>query len=304
MRARRGPSPSPMRRGILAPLALLALVASTALAQAPVVEPQLSVFVEDPGRAFTPGAAESVTIVVNYNPTQTGRPAPQPTAERPENTAPTRVTLAVKSQPTWVSAVAFEPPELLIAMGIENTSTSFVQRATARLTVAPDAPALQREDFIVTATAEPNGNIQGASADSPELKVRALVVGKLNVTSEPMLVLPGGRWVDVPFTVRNDGNSDIVAKVNVTVRPENSQVEFRDTLELELGETKIVDVRVRTPWTNAELGTLELEATPIVDGEEVNPARFEVAVRGTSAVPGAPLPSVLVALLLLSRLRR
>lgn len=288
-----------------APLVLLALAALTPLAgaQLGLVQPTLSVFVEDPGRAFTPGALEPLTIVVSYNPSQQGRPTPQPTADRPENSQPTRITLSVKAQPTWVANVTFDPPEILVAMGIENTSSSFVHRALAHLGVAPDAPALQREAFIVTATAEPNGNIQGATEDSPELKLRAIMVGKLNVSGEPERVIPGGRWASVPFTVRNEGNSAVVAKVNVTVRPENSQVEFRDTLELARGESKLVEVRVRTPWTNAELGTLELEAAPIVDGEAVNPARFEVALRGQSAVPGLAA-GPLLALLLAIAMRR
>lgn len=278
------------------------LLAPLALAQVPLVAPSLNVFVEDPGRALTPGATEALTLVVNYNPTQQGRPAPSPTAERPENTQPTRITLAVKEQPSWVRNVTFEPPEIFVHMRLENTSP-YIMRASALLDVAPDAPALVRENFLVTATAEPNGNIQGATVDSPELKIRALVVGALNVSAEPSVVLAGGRWTTVPFTVRNDGNSDIVARVNVTLRPENSQVEFPTTLQLAVGESRVVDVRVRTPWTNAELGELELEAVPIVDGEEATPARAIVDVVGTSAVPG-PGPAMLLALLALVAWRR
>ena len=287
----------------LAPLLLLALLAPTAAAQLPLVTPTpFGVFAEDPGRAFVPGSVEDVTIVVNYGPGQGGRPMPAPTLERPENTTPTRITLAVKTLPSWITGVTFEPEVILVVMGIENVNrSSFTYRSIAHLNVSPDAPALERESFVVTATAEPNGNIQGASSESPELKLRATTVGIVNVTAEPVLVTPGGRWIDVPFTVRNDGNSPIVAKLNVTVRPENSQVRFPETLELARGEERVVIVEMRTPWTNAEFGTLELEAVPIVDGEEGNAARAEIAVTGESAVPLGP---AIAAALAVAALRR
>ena len=287
------------------PLLLVAL-ALVPLAQAQLPGPtqlNLAVFTEDPGRAFTPGVEEPVVVKVNYQPGNGGRPAPAPTVERPEDTQPTRITLEVKQHPTWVTSVRIEPPELLLRIPVQNVSATQRAEAIAYLMVAPDAPALQRESFVVTATAEPNGSIPGGTAESADLKLRATTVGLLNVTAEPMAIVPGGRWTVVPFQVRNDGNSEIVAKVNVTVRPENSQVEFVDTLQLARNETKTVEVRVRTPWTNAELGTLELEAVPIVDGEEQNSARAEVQVRGQSAVPGAPIALVLLAVLLAVRRR-
>ncbi|HUR69028.1 MAG TPA: hypothetical protein VM370_07250 [Candidatus Thermoplasmatota archaeon] len=295
-----------MRAGPFLMLALLAM--PSAAAQLPgvgVVAATLNVFVEDPGRAFIPGTNETVVVIVNYAPQQGGRPAPAPTAEEPENTTPTHIAFAPKTQPAWISSVTFEPPEVFINMKLENaTKPTYSARVNAILAVAPDAPALQRESFVVTATADPNGNIQGASQDSPDLKLRATTVGKLNVSADPMLVIHGGRWTTIPYTVRNDGNSPIVAKINVTVRPELSQVEFTDTLELAAGETKIVEVRVRTPWTNAEFGELELEATPIVDGEPGTASRALVEVRGESAVPGAWGALAVLGALLAGRAKR
>lgn len=288
-------------RTVLALLVLLA--APTVFAQqlpgGIVPAPTFSAFVEDPGRAFLPGNVEAVAVVVNYDPGETGRPAPAPTPERPENTQPTRITFAVKQQPSWVGSVVFDPPEVLVNLSIDpatGTSSSHSERVLALLNISPSAPALVRESFIITANAEPNGNIGGATAESPDIKLRVTTVGKLNVSAEPLTVLPGGRWTSVPFTVRNEGNSEIVAKLNVTVRPENSQVKFTDTLQLARNESKIVEVRVRVPWTNAELGTLVLEAAPIVDGEEGEVAEAEVEVRGTSAVPGVGLPLALLSL--------
>lgn len=282
---------------------LLVLVAFAPLAWAQSApQTTVGVFTNDPGRAFTPGAEEAVEVVVNYQPANWQRPAPAPSAERPEDVVPTRILLEVKAMPSWVTGVRIEPQEVLAKVQFNDVAKQYRYVALAYLNVSPDAPALQREELIVTATAEPNGALNGASAESAPLMLRATTVGKLNVTADEMAVLPGGRWTAVPFTVRNDGNSDIVAKLNVTVRPENSQVEFVETLQLKRNETQVVEVRIRTPWTNAELGSLELEAVPIVDGEEAVAARAEVQVRGQSAVPAAP--AALAVLLALALRRR
>lgn len=293
-------------RRVRLPVLLLALlVLPTSVAQSP-GSASLTVFTEDPGRAFTPGALEPVTVVVTYSPGQLGRPTPAPTPDRPENTTPTRITFTAKQQPSWVSEVSFDPPEVFIDVPYHNaTVASYSRRVNAILRVVPDAPALERESFVVTASAESNGNIPAMTADSAELKLRATVVGILNVSAPESVVLPGGRWTTIVYTVRNEGNSEIVAKLNVTVRPENSQVEFPDTLQLARGETREVEVRVRTPWTAAEFGSLELEATPIVDAEGGTPARREVQVRGESAVPaGALLPLAALAMVALLARRR
>lgn len=286
-------------------LVLLAiLLAPTALGQLAVIPVTLTVFIEDPGRAFIPGANESVTVVVNYAPAQGGRPAPAPSADRPEDTMPTRVTFTPKSTPSWITSVTFDPPEVLIYMGVNRSGGSQGGRTQAILAIAPDAPALERELFTVTATAEPNGNIVGATSESGELKFRATTIGKLNVTAEPVAIIPGGRWTTIPFTIRNEGNSEIVAKVNVTTRPENSQVEFPTTLQLKRDEIRTIEVRLRTPWTGAEFGTLELQAAPILDGEEGPASRAEVDIRGESAVPATGVPALLAGLAALALLAR
>jgi len=276
------------------------LLAPSALAQGqiPVLEPpQFSAFLSEPGGfGFMPGEPAFMELTITYTPPRGGRGTPAPTAERPENVEPTRITLAVKTQPAWFDNVTFDPPEVFAPMGLDRVSSASSHLVHVIANVSPFAPANERAVFQVTATAEPNGNVPGATAETTDdFRPRARVVGKLNVTAEPSLVLPGGRWNAVPFTVRNEGNSPIVAKINVTVRPENSQVSFSETLQLAHNETKVVDVRMRVPWTNAEFGTLELEAVPIVDGEEGEPARAEISVRGESAVP---FPSALLVFLL------
>lgn len=292
-----------MLRAPLALAALLLLAVPAACAQGPGAS-ALTVFVEDPGRAFTPGALEAVTVQVTYSPGQFGRPAPAPTEDRPENTTPTRITFTAKQQPSWVSEVTFDPEEVFIEVPYHNaTVANYARRVTALLRVTQDAPAIERESFVVTASSEPNGNIPAMTADSPDLKFRATTVGVLNVSAPDTVVLPGGRWTSVVYTVRNDGNSEIVAKLNVTVRPENSQVEFPDTVQLARGEVRVIEVRIRTPWTNAEFGSLELEATPIVDSEPGTPSRKEVQVRGESAVP-FPAAVLLLAFLVAARVRR
>ena len=295
-------------------LILVLLAAPPALAQVEIVEPQLGVFASDPGRAFVPGTAERVEVVVTYGPGERGmgRQTPAPTPERPEDVRPTRIVLTATTTPSWITNVTFLPSELFVKLQPENGTRGVTITVPALLNVSPDAPALLREDFAVTATAEPNGNMAGAAATSAPLKLRATTLGVLNVTAQPMAVIPGGRWTVIEFAVRNDGNSDIVAKLNVTVRPENSQVSFRprdadvppgrtlDTLTIPRGETRMVEVRLRTPWTNAEFGPLELEATPIVEGEEGTPARAEVEVRGQSAAPAPGAAWLVGALLLLA----
>ena len=288
-------------RALLA-LALLALaVVPTGAAQS---QASLVVFIEDPGGAFAPGSIQPVPVQVTYAPGTFGRPTPSPTQDRPENTTPTRITFTAKQQPSWVTEVTFDPPEVFIDIPVHNvTVASYARRVNAMLRIAPDAPALEREPLVVTASAEANGNIPAMSQDSSEVRFRVGIVVKLNVTGPDTAVLPGGRWTDVLYTVRNEGNSEIVAKLNVTVRPENSQVEFPETVQLARGASQDVEVRIRTPWTNAEFGSLELEATPIVDSEPGTPARKEVQVRGESAVP-FPAVGLLLALLVAARLRR
>ena len=40
------------------------------------------------------------------------------------------------------------------------------------------------------------------------------------------MIVPGGRWTDVPFTVKNLGNGETKMKLNVTARPQDSQVDY------------------------------------------------------------------------------
>ena len=282
------------------PLLLVAmgLLLPIAHAQLPTqLEPTLIVSAADPGGAGLPiGARTDIAVSVNYNPPQGGRPTPAPTVDRPEGTAPTRVTLSMKATPSWVENVTFEPEVLLFYVGTENVTASCCRAsAIARVNVSAAAPAQQREPFVVLATAEPNGNIGPGTAESAELMLYTRVVGIANVTGPESVVLPGGRWSTLDFTVRNDGNAPIVMLLNVTVRPENSQVNFPDRVQLNAGEAQTVTVEVRTPWTNAEFGTLELEATPVVDGEAATPARATVDVVGESAVPALSIVLVLAA---------
>lgn len=276
---------------LVAPL----LAASPAHAQVGVVDATLALAVEDPGRAFEPGSNASVVVLVNYAVRPGAAPAPDPAA--PNQTASTRIALAVKQLPSWGANATIDPAELLIELPPQATAgNNYARRVTVTFLVLPDAPALQREDIVVEGTAAPNGNIKEARGESAPVKLRAAVVGQLNVTAEPVVVIPGGRWATVPFTVRNDGNSEVPVRLNVTTRPENSQIEFPTEIRLAPGASAVVEVRVRTPWTNAEIGELELEALPLLEDEDGEPSSSIVAVTGTSAVPGASTPLVVAAL--------
>lgn len=298
---RRGAPPS-VRGPAIALILLLPLLAGLASAQVGVIQSGIAVSVEDPGRAFTPGAIESVSILVSYRVSPGAMPTPDP--NRNEATVPTNITFAVKQLPSWVIDGRFEPDYMLLDPQVGGGTSS--GHIALLLNISPDAPALQREDIIVTATAAENGNIASSSGESAPVKLRAGISPKLNVTGDTSLVIVGGgRWNLIPFTVRNDGNSEVTAKLNVTLRPEDSQVEAPATLVLKPGESQIVEVRLRMPWTYAQRGEVELEAIPLVgEDEEGAAATGLVEVQAMSAVPGAPLAWLLGALAAVGLLRR
>lgn len=281
-----------MRR--VATLVLLAvLLAPASLAQGTLpagASPSLSVAVEDPGRSLAPGKTDSLVVLINYNVPLGGHPAPgsDPTSTA-NDTRPTRITLATKAVPSWIESVSFEPPIVEIKMPAGTAAGSQSARAVAIIHVKPDAPALQREEFIITGTAEPNGNIAGKTSESPSINLRATFVAKVNLTAPEALVVPGGRWHDMPFTITNLGNAETKVRLNVTARPQDSQVEFPQSIVLPLGATQEVVVRLRVPWTYGERGIVELEATPLTDQDEGRPAKLDIEVHGQSAVPTAPL---------------
>lgn len=298
-------------RGLLADvrwdiaLVLLALLAPLAGAQTPtvpagVVDSQMTVSVEDPARALQPGRFEALNVLVNYRPGNGAVPAPGPDPTSETNaTQRTKVHLAVKQMPSWVANATFAQD--VLEMNVDSRGGNSAAVVVLVLGIAPDAPALQREEIIVTATADPNGNVKGSTGESPPVKLRGAIVAKINVTSPDQLVVPGGRWTVFPFSIRNDGNAELKVKLNVTARPQDSQVEFPQTVTIPRNGTEVVEVRLRVPWTYAIGGIVELEATPLLDAEEGKSARSETDVLGQSAVP---FPSWIVAVggaLLLAR---
>lgn len=288
----------------------LALVPAFAAAQVPGApapgRTQLTLFLLDPGAGFPPGGNMSLQIGGAYQFPAGSAPQPNPSPEYSENTTPTEIRFSAKALPSWVVSAEFVPPVVLVKVPLAKQAQGGTESFSANVTlsVKPDAPALNREDIVVAAEASANGNLAAAQGESPPLKIRVAPVGKLNVTSETDAIVAGGRWSTVVYQVRNEGNSEIVAKLNVTVKPENSEVEFPKTITLAPGATAPVEVRVRTPWTNAELGTLTLEAVPILEAEEGKVASFDVNVRGESAVPFLGGPLLVGALLVALGLRR
>lgn len=282
-----------MRAALAVLLGALALVplalAPGALAQVPgggVVQSQVTVAVEDPGRALQPGKFETVNVLVNYfwSPGAVPGPGPEPAGEQ-NQTQKTRVTLAVKQMPSWVANATFPNGDVLQVEVQGPASSNAPNVVPLVLGIAPDAPALQREDVVVTATAEPNGNIAGSSGESPPVKLRGAIVARVNVTSGESQIVPGGRWTVMPFTVRNEGNTELKVKLNVTARPQDSQVEYPQSVTIPRNESVLVEVRLRVPWTYSIGGIVELEAVPLVDDEDGKPARSEIEVLGQSAVP-------------------
>lgn len=297
-----------MRAALLGLLLVALVLAPPALAQLPtgggVVQSQVTVAVEDPGRALQPGKLETVNVLVNYfwSPGAVPGPGSEPAGEQ-NQTQRTRVTLAVKQMPSWVANATFANGEV-IEVEVQGPGSSNAPNVVPLvLGIAPDAPALQREDIIVTAAADANGNIGPSRGESPPVKLRGAVVARVNVTSEASQIVPGGRWTVMPFTVRNDGNTELKVQLNVTARPQDSQVEYPTTVTIPRNESARVEVRLRVPWTYSIGGIVELEAIPLVDDEEGKPARSEIEVLGQSAVPVGPLAGLAVILAALGRRR-
>jgi hypothetical protein len=287
--------------------ALAPSVHAQTLPASPVMQPaQLSVFVEDPGHALAPGKVEPLDIGVNYNVPAGGQPTPDP-SNNDTSAQPTRVTFAVKTLPPWVTNVTFVPSTVNISFPLGSPNAAYAAKAKALLTIDPKAPALDKREFVITATAQPNGNIGGASAESPSINLKPGFVPKVNVTAPTSMVVKGGRWTDMPFTIQNLGNHNTTVKLNVTARPQDSEVEFPTSVNVSVDGSQVVHVRLRIPWTYGEGGTLEVEATPLAisdDSQDGKPARANIDVNGQSAVPGVELPAALLSVGTLALLLR
>lgn len=294
-----------MRATWLALVVVVPLLASAAHAQLPVtqngVPATLGVAIEDPGHPLAPGKLEALDIIVNYAVPPGGQPAPNP-SDQENLSQPTHITFEPKSVPSWVMNVTFDPPMLNISVQPGGGSQS--GHAKVILGIAPDAPALDKKEFVITAKAANNGNIAPAKGESPSINIKPAFVAKVNVTGPSEMIVPGGRWAEVPFTVRNLGNGELKVKLNVTARPQDSQVEYPQSITIPVNGSQLVLVRLRIPWTYGELGSLDLQATPLLDGDEGKPSRASMDVNGQSAVPVPDAAALLVAVGLLAAVRR
>jgi hypothetical protein len=304
-----------MRAALLAFLLVAPALAATAGAQVPLVNATLSVAVDDPGHALVPGKNETLDVHVTYSPQAGAQAAPgqNPDPNDPLNdnsSRKTRITFTIKTAPAWITNFTFEPPtiELPVTAG---TGGGVATNAKLIVQIDPKAPALQKELLVITAKAEANGNVKEASQDSPEIKVKPAFIPKINITAPDAMVVPGGRWTELPYTLKNLGNAETKVKLNVTARPQDSEVEYDDTATVPLNGSTIVNVRLRLPWTASEAGTVELEATPLPLSDTDAPGRpvhEDIDVQGLSAVPGADAALVaagaLVAIAIRSRRAR
>lgn len=282
-------------RGFALALVALALLPPALAQPQPGVTANVRVSLADPGLAVPPNGTVPVLLSGVYTVGPGGRPAPDP-QEEDTLANKTRVALAVDKMPDWASDARVEPPEVWLHVrlpGAGGTDVPF--SAVVLVTAKPDAPALVRGNVTVSATASANGNIP-AAAGTYSLPLKPALVAKVEIAPavEGPFLMSGGRWATIPFRVQNLGNADAIVALNVTVRPERSEVEFPKELRLARGEGGTVEVRVRTPWTERETGTIELEGTPVVDTDDAPTATASIDVVGESAVPGAP-PAWLVA---------
>lgn len=287
----------PTVRGLVLLLAALALLPH-AQAQATAT---LSFSLTDPGLSVPPNGTIAVPLSGTYTVGPGGRPSPDP--NDPDTLSnKTRVVFAVDKMPDWASDVRVDPPELWLHVplagvsGSTNAASVVPFRASVHVTAKPDAPALVRGNVTVSATAQENGNIPSAT-HAYSLPLKPALVAKVEVVPqvESPFLISGGTWAALPFRIDNVGNEEeTLVALNVTVRPERSEIEFPKEVRIPRGASQTVEVRVRTPWTERETGTIELEATPIVETDDAPSATATVDVVGQSAVPGPP-PAWLVA---------
>lgn len=294
-------------KAALVALALLAGAASVplALAQEQLGSTTLAINIVDPARALQPGATEVLILSpVVYRVPQSAAGEPDPTNTQ-NFTRPTRITFSVVEKPDWVLDAQVVPSELLVIPPNQFDGRTSVELLglVVLLNVSPDAGAQSRQSLVVEGTAEQNGQIPARTQRSSEMPLRVALVADLEVTS-PLaspFVLKGGEWTKVPFEVRNLGNDDLTVVLNVTLKPELSEVRLPKELQVVIPRngTHLVEIEIRTPWTERERGTLELEATPLLEASEGKAERHALEVEGASAAPG---PGLLPVALLLAGL--
>lgn len=267
----------------------------------------LSLTLDDPARALEPGLEAELELYTRYTVSQAiGEPDPG-VVEAGNGARPTRITFTVVQLPSWATEASVEPSEVFVYPPLGVGGQVNAPMVMVRVNVSPDAPALQREVIMVEAVAEENGAIPEARGRSPDIKIRAAEVANANVTSlvESPYVLEGGGWTTVPFQVRNDGNKDTTFILNVTVRPEMSEVEFPKEIALAVDQAATIEVRIRMPWTEREAGSLTFEATPLMEDDEGPSSSATVDVVGESAMPvGAAVPLVALLVAFLASRRR
>jgi hypothetical protein len=290
-------------------VAVLVLLASVpARAQGAGPHATLGLALDDPAHPMAPGKNETLALLVTYAVSQAvGTPAPDPANPDPDAfTNKTHITFSAKQTPSWVDNVTFDPPDVYVQPALQG-GNSPATHVRVVLRIDPRATALQKESIVVTAHADKNGAIPDATSESPAINLKPAFVTKVNVTAPASVIVPGGRWTDMPFTLRNLANGEETVKLNVTARPQNSQVEYPLSVVLPRDGSQVVAVKLRVPWTGAESGAVELEATPlspVADDPPGKPAHADIEVMGQSAVPGAgagALVSVLGAAALLLR---
>lgn len=294
-------------KAALAALALLAAAGAVpaALAQEQLGTTTISINIVDPARPLQPGATEVLVLSpVVYRTPQSAVGEPDPDNQQ-NFTRPTRITFAVAQKPDWVLDAQVVPSEVFVIPPNQfdgRTSVDLVGLVVV-LNVSPDAGAGSRQPLVVEGTAEQNGQIPAKTQRSSEMPLRVALVADVEVTS-PLaspFVLKGGEWTKVPFEVRNLGNDDLTVVLNVTLKPELSEVRVPSAMQVLIPRngTHLVEVEIRTPWTERERGTLELEARPLLEDSEGTAERHSLEVEGASAAPG---PGLLPVALLLAGL--
>lgn len=273
-------------------LAALATV-PTVEAQQGVVNTYLTVSYTPPAGPYKPGEVKQTNVTFTYG-----------WSPGAASTQPVQAQLEVVGSADWYN-VTLEPTTVTFpAPQLQEGKAEAL--ATLTITLAPNAPAFQKGNLTIKATAPQAGNLKEARGEKASTFDSAFVA-KTNVSGpQEVLALDGGKAHEVLFKVRNDGNHEVLVKFDVEAG--TAAVTIPADITLDVGEEKTVGVVVRTPWTEGMEGDVVLKAksTPTAGEETGDQTTAKAHYVSTSAIPGPglPLAAAAVALAVVALRRR
>lgn len=277
---------------LLAPHASAQGAGCTALSQS--CQTNINLNISPPQQPVKPlGAFLALPIAIDYS------YAPSSAA-----IAPTQIGLTVTQFPPW--AVATVSPSTVFATVTAQPSgvaqqTSPQLTATLLITATQDAPAFTQGIIEVTATALPNGNLDGTSTPV-QIPIQADFFSILEAnTPNAIQKAKPQALVSYPVTVTNFGNAQ--TKVDFSIDeggiPEKWQVALPPPVTLQARQqgqtqnTRSVNVQVQTPFQNGYMNvvgaiTVRLRSTYALDPKVIGDSTIVSTLTTTKGfyVPG------------------